>query len=98
MKNIIIGSLYKISNKINNKNYIGVTKRDPNERWNEHKHYAIKKNCKYILHRAIRKYGIENFKFEIILQSKDFDYLLKEAEINFIQEYKSHVSQNGYNM
>ena len=57
-------SVYAIQNTITLKRYIGKAK-DPFARWESHKHAAIL-NKGYLLQTAIRKYGIENFTFEII--------------------------------
>lgn len=56
-------TLYKITNLLNNKHYIGVTSRNPNERFSEHK----KSSSNSFISKAIRADGIENFSFEIIL-------------------------------
>lgn len=58
-----MGFIYKITNQINQKIYIGQTARDIKTRWREHKSHAI---CKYDTHlyNAINKYGAENFIIE----------------------------------
>ena len=55
--------IYIITNKINNKFYIGQSN-DIFRRFMEHKNLN-KKGCR-LLHAAIKKYGVENFKFEIL--------------------------------
>lgn len=60
--------IYKITNKFNNDCYIGKSI-DIDKRWYQHKNRYNDKNSKsynYYLYRAFRKYGIENFKFEIL--------------------------------
>jgi len=87
--------LYKITNKVNSKVYIGQTI-NPNQRWNNHK-YDAKNNPKYYLHKAINKYGVHNFDFDIILTCKtieDSDYLEKIL----ISQYKSTTRDFGYNL
>lgn len=59
MKEIIVG-IYKITNLLNNKCYIGQS-RNIYRRWQAHR-YA---NDSYPLHVAMKKYGMENFSFEI---------------------------------
>lgn len=54
-------SLYLITNMINHKFYIGVSK-NPIQRFGEHK----RGQGSVVLHRAIRRYGEENFRFEIL--------------------------------
>jgi group I intron endonuclease len=59
-----MGYIYKITNKINNKCYIGQTILNLFVRWKQHK--RISSNCLY-LKRAFDKHGIDNFKFELIM-------------------------------
>ena len=63
--------IYKITNQINNKNYIGssTVERGINTRWEEHKKASRQENNQsynYPLQKAMRKYGIENFSYEIL--------------------------------
>lgn len=58
---IKIFCVYKITNLINGKSYIGITQRDPQIRFNEHF-----SNKKELLYKAKEKYGKENFQLEII--------------------------------
>ena len=86
--------IYKITNLINNKVYIGQSV-EIERRWQKHKnYYKNKENHKYKIYRAMYKYGIENFSFEIIeiCQPKQ----LNERQIYWISYYNS--LQNGYNM
>lgn len=62
-----MGYIYKITNNINGKIYIGQTIGAIEKRFAEHKN-AAKNGCRYALHRVIRKYGIENFSIEEIEQ------------------------------
>ena len=55
--------IYKITNKINNKCYIGQTIKTAEERWEEHKRHAFgthQNDINKTLYQAIRKYGLEN--------------------------------------
>lgn len=95
-----MGCIYKITNKINQKIYIGKTSREPELRWKEHLQYATHQPERYNtpLYLAMRKYGINNFHFEIVE-----DNILDEQELNlkeqkYIQLYKSMSHQNGYNI
>ena len=82
--------LYKITNLINNKVYIGQTIH-PDKRWWEHKQRA--KTHNYPIHLAIVKYGEENFVFEILEESQNYN----EREKELIKQYNS-LSPNGYNI
>jgi len=87
--------VYQLKNKINNKIYIGESK-DPYKRLIRHKSNA---NCNkgYIIHSAIRKYGIESFDFSILFSYKtEEDALNKEKEL--IKELKSNQKEFGYNI
>lgn len=88
--------LYKITNQINNKVYIGQTI-DVNDRWSAHKSKAkVEKPVQYIS-RAIAKYGVENFMFEVLATCKtqeDTD----EIESILISQYNSRDKQYGYNV
>lgn len=88
--------IYKITNLINGKVYIGQTK-DPKRRRQEHFGLAnsiIKEEENKILYKAMQKYGVENFTFEII-EDKIENY--NERECYWIRFYHSKVP-NGYNM
>src|ERR1700758_973411 len=90
-----ISTIYKITHKKSGKCYIGFhDNEDPSIRWNAH----IKgwSNCDAI-NSALEKYGAKEFDFEIICQSKDTKYLLREMEPYFIKKYDS-FGPNGYNM
>ena len=94
------GYIYKITNLVNDKIYIGQTIRDIHKRWighvNAHKDTAIS--------RAIDKYGKENFKIEELAhvygEDKDeLKRLLNYLEIAIIKETDSLVyNKNGYNI
>lgn len=56
--------IYKITNLINNKCYIGKTERTIQERWQEHLRH--RSSLDLPLSRALNKYGIENFQIEQI--------------------------------
>lgn len=90
----MIYSIYKLTNNVNQKIYIGFTK-NFKARINKHK-FSTKTNSN-ILYRAIRKYGWDNFKFQIIYQSLYLNYTLRFMENYFIKEYNS-IIPFGYNM
>lgn len=92
IENTEICSIYKCTNLINGKIYIGFTI-DLHRRKAVHLSSSKKEDTKF--YRAIRKYGAENFIWEVIYQSLDFDHCLKVMEPYFIAEYDSYRS--GYN-
>lgn len=79
--------IYKITNLINNKIYIGLTTLSLNKRWTSHKAECKRNNKKY-LYNAMRKYGIESFKIEEIDNTDDI-VKLGELERYYIKFYDS---------
>ena len=88
-----MGYIYLITNKINGKQYIGQTIRDDiNTRWKQHKN---NKSANMPISHAYNKYGIENFKFQIICICFDED--CNKFEKEYIQKFNT-ISPNGYNL
>ena len=86
--------VYRHVNLINQKIYIGITKRIPEVRWGKDgKNY---KNSP-VFYNAIKKYGWDNFSHEVL-----FTNLTKEEacqkEIELIKEYKTQEIEHGYNV
>jgi group I intron endonuclease len=68
-------SVYKIVNKTNGNEYVGVTTQSPpNRRFTAHKYQAKKLISQSTIHRAIRKYGASNFNFEILEMGENNEY------------------------
>lgn len=88
----MIKAIYKITNCINGKMYIGQTIH-PDRRWTEHKQKARHGQDKFPIHLAIAKYGEENFTFEILEWTENFN----NEERRLIQELNT-LSPNGYNI
>lgn len=86
--------LYKITNNINNKVYIGHTS-DPKRRKSQH-FYKKVVNTKSIIRQAVDKYGADNFKFEVICIG-DKNYVI-ELEVKAISLYRTTEKQFGYNI
>ncbi len=83
--------IYKITNLINKKIYIGQTKQSARLRWNVHKTCGLSAiGC------AIKKYGVDNFIFEIVDSAKDFEELNKK-EIDWIAK-ENCIAPFGYNL
>jgi len=104
----VIGEIYKITNLLNNKCYIGQTR---SHRLNHNKYRpfghigrfkdhiseannSTKTGCKY-LNSALIKYGVENFQCELIITCKidELDYY----EVKYIGDLNSKYP-NGYNL
>jgi hypothetical protein len=105
----VIGHIYKIINLVNNKHYIGQTRSHRLNRKkyrsfgyvgrfkdhiSEAKSTSKKNQCTF-LNNAILKYGVENFKVELIITCNinELDYY----EVKYISEYNSKYP-NGYNL
>ena len=82
--------IYKIENKINHKVYIGQSI-NIERRWRQHKRCHLN----HPLYNSFKKYGIENFTFEVLIQSKKEK--LNELELYYIQKYNSTNNSFGYN-
>jgi group I intron endonuclease len=88
-----MGIVYKITNKINGKIYIGQTRMSLNKRWYYHLYSSKKKNdC--VFSRAINKYGKNSFDIEI-LEIVELA-VLTEKEQFYMQKFNS-LLPNGYN-
>ena len=90
-----MGYIYLITNKIDNKKYVGQTiGKDIFHRWNQHKNINQKSYCRY-LYNALKLYKLENFKFEIICICFDED--CNKYEENYIKKFNT-LAPNGYNL
>lgn len=85
--------LYKITNLVNNKAYIGITKLTLEQRLSIHISHS--KNPKYPIQYAINKYGPENFSIELLEESEDRTYI-SQLEESTILKFDSR--SNGYNV
>jgi len=89
---MIIYSIYKCVNNLNGKVYIGIDKNWPTRKY---AHKSKAKNEKgFHFHRAIKKYGWNNFEWYVIYQTKECRHA-RDMEKFFIEEYNSFYS--GYN-
>ena len=94
-----MGIIYCYTNKINGKKYIGQTI-NPQLRYNAHRSsYQNPKDKEQnsLLHRAFRKYGFENFQYEILVKDIDSIDVLNELEIYYIKKFNCKTP-NGYNV
>ena len=88
------GFIYKITNKINGKSYIGQTIQNVKERF--YQHCATKCSqaiLNMVIHKAINKYGKSNFTIEVIEEVESTN--LNDRERYWIRYYDSY--NNGYN-
>lgn len=94
------GVIYKITNTVNNKIYIGQTI-NFSERYRSHCEVPFRKSDRgynHPIYRAIRKYGINNFTIEIIEYCSPIEEL-NDRETHYIKLYDCLVDSNkGYNL
>lgn len=94
-----IYAIYKFTNLVNGKVYIGKSM-NPEKRKIDHIK-AANNDSMFLLPKAIRKYGIDNFSFEVIDTSATNKYEHNVLECYFIREYDCCINDGydkGYNM
>jgi group I intron endonuclease len=90
--------IYKITNKVNNKSYIGYTKRTNVEhRIREHFSPSVFEKSDNPFYKAIRKYGKNSFKYEILFESDNESETLQK-EIEYIKEFGDYNLHEGGNI
>lgn len=90
--------LYKITNTLNGKVYIGYTSDTLEKRWSQHRHNASNLTRKSShFHLAIRKYGSDVWKLEVLVDEPDSLWALKITEPFLIAHYDSTNRHKGYN-
>ena len=90
-------TLYKHTNKINGKVYIGITKQRPNRRWMNGLGYQTQS----VFYNAIQKYGWNNFEHKIIKSDIKTIEEANELEQYWIKKEHAYIRDpycNGYNM
>lgn len=87
-----MGYVYCITNTVNQKQYIGITVRDPKKRIIEH----FSGNGSSLIVRDLKKYGRAAFIYKI-LESNVLPELLPDLEAFYIEEFNS-LSPHGYNL
>lgn len=92
--NKVFGSIYKITNNINGKCYVGQTIKKTFDRINAHRKLAEEGKSKHPFYNAIRKYGWENFKSEILEEGILYEEL-NDKEIAYSLYYNA-LYPNGY--
>lgn len=86
--------IYKVTNLLNGKVYIGQTKRSIEARWSQHRHDVKLKHCYCKLQKAIKEFGADNFRIEQI-DSATTKEEANEKEVFWIKYYNATV--DGYN-
>lgn len=84
--------IYKITNLINRKIYIGQTTISINKRWSQH----CNKQSNTAISKAIKKYGIKNFEIKVLSRANSIDEL-NHREAYYIKLFNS-LSPSGYNL
>ena len=89
-----MGVIYKATNMLNKKSYIGQTRRSLEIRKKEHELDSNLNKSNSAFHFALKKYGFDNFSWEILEECDDDQ--LNAKEIFWIDYYDTYIS--GYNM
>lgn len=89
--------VYILTNSINNKKYIGKTKGSLAARMASHKSEARKEKPKQRVHRAIKKYGWENFTVGVLENNIDSLENLNKKEMFYIGSHNTTDPNIGYN-
>lgn len=87
--------VYRIFNKINKKSYIGITKWDFKKRYSGG-NWSLWTHSLHIK-ASVKKYGLENFSYEILWEGDCSNKELSEKEVLYIDQYNSLIP-NGYNL
>lgn len=85
-------AIYIITNTVNAKQYVGITKR-LTVRWQQHK---VANGSAPALHAAIKKYGVDRFVFTHFASAKDVE-AAGDIERMLIKEHNT-LSPHGYNL
>lgn len=97
-----MSNIYKITDRTNNKVYIGQTKRDIYRRFADHINTALnstRKNDKRVaLYIAINNHKPENFYIELIEKVEGSNKEIDDREIYWISKYDSTNPDKGYNL
>lgn len=88
--------VYKLTNKINGKCYVGRTVHTLDERWKGHVGSAIREDNGMMIARAIKKYGFDSFDREVIEECTDNQVV--DREMYWIEKLGTHVTNGGYNL
>lgn len=85
--------IYLITNNVNGKRYVGKTKKTANQRFKRHKYSAVEP--KTYLHKALAKYGFENFKIEVLEECTNLDQRERHWIKTLKPEYNMTIGGDG---
>lgn len=83
--------VYKATNKINGKSYIGQTQKSLDNRINKH-FYSVRHKSNLYFHNALRKYDFD----WMVLEECESKSELDKKECQYIKQY--NTNKNGYNL
>ena len=86
--------IYCYTNKINGKKYVGQAVNFKKR----HQQHISKSSNRFIIDRAIKKYGIENFEIKILKENLETRCLLNLWESYYIDKLNTLDKEKGYNM
>jgi group I intron endonuclease len=90
-----MGLVYLITNTVNGKRYVGKTQRGLHRRWREHCDSA-RQDSRYLIHRAIQKYGATAFTREAVAEAESLPDL-NRLECEWISRLGT-IAPGGYNL
>ena len=88
-----MGYVYKITNTVNNKSYIGISIHEPTQ--GRIKEHLAGRGNRYLAN-AVKKYGKDAFTYDI-LEANVFDEFLPDLEVAYIANFNT-VAPHGYNL
>lgn len=88
--------IYRVTNKINSKSYIGQTTCTLKKRIRGHLR-RVKEKSNHPFYNALNRYGCENFSWEVLSKSAKTRERLNSLEIFYIKKFNT-VAPNGYNI
>ena len=89
--------IYRVTNIVDGKIYIGQTRQGIAARRRTHERTALSNGYLYRFHRALKEHGLENFQWETIDTCADTEEA-NEMEYHYIKQYQSTNEDYGYNI
>lgn len=91
----MVYQVYVVVNKLNGKMYVGCTERDLKVRLQRHQ-AKTNEGSRCSIHKAIRKYGIQNFDIRMV-EEYDTEEAMFCEEVGWIAYFDTYKSPYGYN-